>query len=121
MVARGWQKYVLRRAVEGLVPREIQWRADKVGYAAPLDIWLRGRLRDWALERLFWGPITEMPSYDRGAVRDLWDSHQAGAAENSWALWRWISLNEWFALFDSDLWRRGRSSLDVPKAAVGGG
>ena len=31
----GWQKYPLRRAVRGSLPREVTWRADKVGYAAP--------------------------------------------------------------------------------------
>jgi len=107
LIAKGWQKYVLRRAVEGVVPRKIQWRADKVGYAAPLDIWLRGPLRAWAHDRLFAGPITDLPSYDAAAVRSLWDAHQSESAENSWALWRWISLNEWLGLIESGVWRRG--------------
>ena len=117
LVARGWQKYVLRQAVEGVVPPEIQWRADKVGYAAPLDVWLRTTLRQWAHDRVFAGPITDLPSYDVTAVRALWDAHQAGTAENSWALWRWISLNEWFSLNEAGRWRTGLAS-DRPRAAM---
>jgi asparagine synthase (glutamine-hydrolysing) len=120
LVADGWQKYVLRRAVEGVVPQEIQWRADKVGYAAPLDLWLRAGLKQWACNRLFDGPITGLASYDASAVRALWNAHQEGVAENSWALWRWISLNEWFGLIESDRWRRGFSAAG-PQVTVRAG
>jgi asparagine synthase (glutamine-hydrolysing) len=105
LVSKGWQKYILRRAAEGLIPPEIQWRADKVGYAAPFDRWVRGPLRDWGRERLFNGPIRDVPGYDAAALRALWDQHQAGEADHSWPLWRWISLNEWFALVDDGVWR----------------
>lgn len=104
MVARGWQKLILRRACTGLVPRQIQWRADKVGYAAPLDVWLRSELRDWARERIFGGHITELEAYDRPALERLWREHQAGVAEHSWALWLWISLNEWLDLSATSRW-----------------
>ncbi len=102
----GWQKYILRQATGDILPSQIRWRADKVGYAAPLDLWLRGSLRDWAWERLFTGPIVELEGYVRSSVEELWRSHQAGQ-NNSWALWRWISLNEWLGLIDSGIWRRG--------------
>jgi asparagine synthase (glutamine-hydrolysing) len=105
-VRNGWQKYILRRAAGGIVPREVQWRADKLGYAAPLDLWLRDSLRDWAFERLFTGTIIDLDGYDRTALEDLWRRHQAGE-NHSWALWRWISLNEWFGLIESGTWRRG--------------
>jgi asparagine synthase (glutamine-hydrolysing) len=107
LIKDGWQKYILRRAGEGLVPREIQWRADKVGYAAPLDLWLRGELKDWARERLFGGPITSLEQYDAKRIGHDWKRHQAGATDNSWPLWRWISLNEWLALFAEQAWSRG--------------
>lgn len=104
-IHNGWQKYVLRKATAGILPFEIRWRADKVGYAAPLDLWLRGPLRDWARERLFSGAILEVPGYDRAALDNLWRQHQEGE-NNSWSLWRWISLNEWFGLIESGAWRR---------------
>jgi asparagine synthase (glutamine-hydrolysing) len=106
-VHNGWQKYVLRRAGEGLLPRQVQWRADKVGYAAPLDVWMRGALKDWAWDRLQATDVASAPGFDRGAVQALWDDHQAGRANNSWALWRWISLGEWLAMHREGVWRSG--------------
>lgn len=104
-VRNGWQKYVLRRAGEGLLPRRVQWRADKVGYAAPLDVWMRGRLKDWAWERLHAADLAACPGYDAGGLEALWADHQAGRANNSWALWRWISLGEWLAMLREGAWR----------------
>lgn len=103
----GWQKFVMRKAADGLIPPEIQWRADKVGYAAPLDLWLRAELKQWCFDRVFKGPITEIPGYQEKGLRELWDAHQNGSANNSWALWRWISLNEWLVLRSSGAWRNG--------------
>ena len=97
----GWQKAILRRAGEGVMPPAIQWRTDKVGYAAPLDVWLRGPLAEVgarpAVRR------RRSPRFRATTARassGCGREHQAGAAENSWALWRWISLNEWYALLE---------------------
>ncbi len=107
LVSDGWQKWILRKAGEGILPPVVQWRADKVGYAAPLDAWLRGALKDWAYERLFSGPIVMMPGYDRRILTMLWNRHQNREAEVSWPLWRWISLSEWLNLLQSSAWRDG--------------
>ncbi|HZT94276.1 MAG TPA: asparagine synthase (glutamine-hydrolyzing) [Gaiellaceae bacterium] len=114
-VRDGWQKHILRQATGDILPPQIRWRADKVGYAAPLDLWLRDSLLEWARERLFTGPIVDLDGYDRAGIETLWLRHQAGE-NHSWALWRWISLNEWFALIDSGTWRRG---LGPASPAVG--
>ncbi|MEJ8835234.1 asparagine synthase (glutamine-hydrolyzing) [Ramlibacter sp. AN1133] len=106
MVRNGWQKHVLRAAGEGLLPKPVQWRADKVGYAAPLDLWLRGQLKDWAWERVSSPLLADLPGYDLPQLRKLWDEHQAGA-NNSWAMWRWISLAEWLTMHRDGAWRNG--------------
>jgi asparagine synthase (glutamine-hydrolysing) len=108
IVGDGWQKLILRRAGEGLVPREVLWRADKMGYAAPLDLWLRSELKSWAHDRLFKGPVTQLSAYDRPSLQRMWDEHQAATAERSWALWRWISLNEWLSMFEDGSWSSGQ-------------
>ena len=109
IVGDGWQKLILRRAGEGLVPTQVLWRADKMGYAAPLDRWLRDELKTWAHDRLFSGPVTHLEAYDRRALEGLWNEHQSGRAERSWALWRWISLNEWLCLLEDGAWSAGRA------------
>ncbi len=37
----GYTKYILRKSFEGLVPDEILWRKDKIGYEAPQSDWLK--------------------------------------------------------------------------------
>lgn len=106
-VRNGWQKWVLRQAAGATIPREIRWRADKVGYAAPLDLWLRGELHDWGLERIMDDALSGVPGFDRMAIESLWEEHQDGQANHSWAIWRWISLSEWLALFRGGSWRAG--------------
>lgn len=112
-VRNGWQKWVLREAAGATIPQKIRWRADKVGYAAPLDNWLRGELLDWAYERVMHSQLVGMPGYEVQAVRALWDDHQKGYANNSWALWRWISLAEWLSIYGSGWWRAGAMSKPV--------
>lgn len=108
-VRNGWQKWVLRQAAGNSIPRSIRWRADKVGYAAPLDNWLRNELRDWGRERVMDPRLRCIPGYDQAIVDDLWSDHQADKANHSWALWRWISLAEWLELHQAGWWRAGRT------------
>jgi asparagine synthase (glutamine-hydrolysing) len=37
----GWTKYILRKSIEGIVPDDITWRKDKVGYEPPQEKWLQ--------------------------------------------------------------------------------
>jgi asparagine synthase (glutamine-hydrolysing) len=36
----GWTKWALRRSMSDLLPRGITWRRNKIGFAAPDDLWL---------------------------------------------------------------------------------
>jgi len=45
------EKYLLKRAVEDLLPAEIVWR-EKRGMGVPLTLWLTGRFRRWLLRQL---------------------------------------------------------------------
>ncbi|HZI20060.1 MAG TPA: asparagine synthetase B family protein [Pyrinomonadaceae bacterium] len=47
----GCEKYLFKRAVEGLLPAEVVWR-EKRGMGVPLTLWLAGRLRRWAGRQL---------------------------------------------------------------------
>jgi asparagine synthase (glutamine-hydrolysing) len=106
-IRNGWQKWILRESSKNLIPNKICWRADKVGYAAPLDIWLRNELKEWAFERVMDSSLFDVSGYDKKLISNLWDTHQSGQSNNSWALWKWISLSEWLADFGSGCWRTG--------------
>jgi asparagine synthase (glutamine-hydrolysing) len=36
----GWSKYILRKSMEDLLPAEITWRKDKIGFEPPQEQWL---------------------------------------------------------------------------------
>jgi asparagine synthase (glutamine-hydrolysing) len=39
-IFNGWTKYILRKSVENLLPKEIVWRKNKFGFEAPEKIWI---------------------------------------------------------------------------------
>ena len=43
----GWTKYIARLAFDGLLPDEICWRKDKMGWPVPEKIWMGGPLKAW--------------------------------------------------------------------------
>lgn len=106
-IRNGWQKWILREAAGKSIPRSIRWRADKVGYAAPLDNWLRKQLYEWGHDRVMDKNLDGLPGYNRQAIVALWSEHQKGIANHSWALWRWISMSEWLSIYRSGWWRAG--------------
>ncbi|MGI9435516.1 MAG: asparagine synthase (glutamine-hydrolyzing) [Geminicoccaceae bacterium] len=110
LIRHGWQKWVLRMCAGRLLPRTIRWRADKVGYAAPLDNWMRAEIKPWALDRVMSRDLAGLPGYDRPGLERLWQDHQEGGANHSWALWRWISLGEWLDMHAGGTWTTGMIS-----------
>jgi len=44
-LSHGWTKYILRKAMDSMVPREIIWRKDKQGFLNPERTWLAHELR----------------------------------------------------------------------------
>ena len=42
-INKGWTKYVLRKSIEKLLPTEITWRRDKIGYEAPQEEWMKSK------------------------------------------------------------------------------
>jgi asparagine synthase (glutamine-hydrolysing) len=39
-ISKGWTKYLMREASEGIMPKEIAWRTDKIGYEPPQSKWM---------------------------------------------------------------------------------
>ncbi|MFN5985001.1 MAG: asparagine synthase (glutamine-hydrolyzing) [Fluviicola sp.] len=39
-IKNGWTKYILRKAIEPFLPKEVVWRKEKLGFNAPENLWL---------------------------------------------------------------------------------
>jgi len=92
----GRTKWILRRALRGLVPRETLGRP-KMGFNLPLDDWLRGELRAMAHDLLLGERSLRRGYFEPAFVRQLLDEHLAG---------RWNRYNEIWTLMILELWHR---------------
>lgn len=45
-IRNGWNKFILRDAMKGIIPEEIRWRRAKLAFDVPQDVWLQNGLRE---------------------------------------------------------------------------
>jgi asparagine synthase (glutamine-hydrolysing) len=99
---RGWTtKAVLRRALEGRVPREIL-RRKKMGFPVPFGGWLRGPLRPLLDELVVSPRALDRGLFEPDLLRHLARDHQAGIANHGDRLWLLINLEIWQRIFFDD-------------------
>jgi asparagine synthase (glutamine-hydrolysing) len=99
-IRNSWTKWVLRKAVEPVMPKSVTWRRSKLGYPTPFARWLReepyrGQFRDLVLSR----SLLDREFMTEKSIRFYWDQHQAGAADRSWLLYRLATLELWYRQF----------------------
>ncbi|HEX2186895.1 MAG TPA: asparagine synthase (glutamine-hydrolyzing), partial [Chloroflexota bacterium] len=96
----GWQlhrlrkKYLLRRAMRGILPDSIIDRR-KRGFSAPVGAWMSGALRDLVYDTVVRRPGGPLPYFERGAVEQLVTQHDAGAAERALQVWGLLIFHLW--------------------------
>lgn len=87
----GRNKYLLRQLAYRYVPREILDRP-KQGFGMPIDSWLRGPLKNWALERLGNKKSFASLPLDHDAVMRLWHMHESGTRNAHPLIWAILML-----------------------------
>ena len=93
-IRAGETKWILRRVLERYVPRTL-FERPKMGFAVPIDRWLRGSLRDWAAELLDPGALAEDELFNVELVRRRWEEHQAGGRNWQYSLWIVLMGQAW--------------------------
>jgi asparagine synthase (glutamine-hydrolysing) len=94
----GTGKYILKRAVEDLIPREIVYRR-KMGFPTPLRAWLRSPKAAALIERLR-GRDGLLAAYVRGPeLEGLLARHNEGLEDATDRIWRLLNLELWGAIF----------------------
>ncbi len=88
------RKYVLKRAVEDLLPREFLDRK-KMGFSVPLTVWFRGVLRDYVEEVLSERSLRLAGVFDPPAVRAVVDAHLARRANYDNHIWALLCFGLW--------------------------
>ena len=93
-IREGKGKWVLRQLLYKHVPRALIERP-KMGFAVPLDDWLRGPLREWAEDLLSSRSLAAVPALDGAAIRGHWQQHLAGKGHHAQQLWAVLQLVAW--------------------------
>ncbi|MBN1894317.1 asparagine synthase (glutamine-hydrolyzing) [bacterium] len=91
---QGWTKWMLRKAMDGIMPSPITWRKDKKGFESPDRIWM-DHLKEEMKQILGKSSL----SADLYLNRDLWHTHQNLISRNPKLAWRMFCLEKWMHLF----------------------
>ncbi len=83
----GWTKWVLRQAMSDVLPHDIAWRRNKIGFEAPTELWLARHLN------VMMGKVRQSPLIRRYCNVDRLMRRYRGLDRNS--QWRLYSLALW--------------------------
>ena len=88
---RGEGKWLLKRAMEPILPREILYRP-KMGFVTPVSAWFRGPLATEAERLAASARLAETGWFDMAAMRRLAEDHRSGRGEHGRTLWQLAML-----------------------------
>lgn len=99
MKLRGWTtKYILRRAMRGVLPEEIL-RRPKMGFPVPIGAWFRGRYAPVVEEYVTGERALNRGLFDADYVRRIVAEHGAGAGDHTERLWSLVNFEIWARRF----------------------
>jgi asparagine synthase (glutamine-hydrolysing) len=95
-IRAGRSKWLLRELLSRYLPPTMINRP-KQGFTIPLDVWLRGPLRDWAESLLSPRSLAHSGLVNAMSVRRTWEEHLSGRRNHQRAIWTILMLQAWLA------------------------
>ena len=103
-VRGGTKKYLLKKALDGILPAEIIHRP-KMGFGAPMAEWLRSGFGHEAEAGVLGSELLTEFGFDRDHIRVLFRDHRDGRRDNALHLWTLFNLTAWH-----DHWITGKAA-----------
>jgi asparagine synthase (glutamine-hydrolysing) len=97
-VRGGEKKWILRRALRGIVPDEVL-DGPKNGFGVPYEYWLRGPLAEYMRAVLTDPAVARWGLFDPGVLAALMDEHVAGRRNHGFLLWKCLHLALWYRAY----------------------
>jgi asparagine synthase (glutamine-hydrolysing) len=92
------RKYVLKRALENVLPKEVVWRK-KAGFGAPIRSWLRGPLRPLVNDLLSEKTVKKRGIFRPGEVKRVVDVNFSGREDYNLQVFQLLGLELWHQAF----------------------
>jgi asparagine synthase (glutamine-hydrolysing) len=116
-------KYILKRALQGIVPQEIIDRK-KHGFGVPVGQWFRTSLKSYLRDTLLSREALRRGYFDEAALRRLIAEHESGKRDHGHRLWALLTFEIWHRMFidqESSSWRSETTKTALKSfASVGG-
>ena len=93
-IKNGQGKWLLRQVLYKYVPKELIERP-KMGFGVPIDVWLRGPLKDWAENLLNENRLKKEGFFDPAPIQKKWQEHLSGKKNWQYHLWDVIMFQDW--------------------------
>ena len=96
---RGFKrKYILKRALERMLPREVVWRK-KAGFGAPIRSWLRGPLRPLVEDLLSEETVKQRGLFRPSEIKRIVKANLSGREDNNLQVFQLLNLELWHQRF----------------------
>jgi asparagine synthase (glutamine-hydrolysing) len=95
---RGNGKYILKRAAERILPREIIYRP-KASFGAPIRSWISNDLKEMINDLLSRETIDRRGILNYDFVKKLIDDDRAGRSDHAYQIYQLLTLELWFREF----------------------
>jgi asparagine synthase (glutamine-hydrolysing) len=92
------RKYVLKKALESVLPREVIWRK-KAGFGAPIRSWLRGPLRPLMDDLLSEDAVKRRGLFRPAEVKKVIDANFSGREDYNLHVFLLLGLELWLQQF----------------------
>lgn len=99
---KGIKKYLLKKALEGIVPNEVLY-GPKKGFGVPYQNWLRGPLKEFMMDKLYSQSIMDKNLFDYDVLAHRIEKHCANKSNWGFHLWKILNFCIWIDKYNVEI------------------